>query len=329
MSSSPSTSTSVIVTATGVLVDPSLSCALELHQQLTTKYNELIKPFSSNKLALPDLLIAVDGDMDRQKPVSTLLIPQSGKPLTMHFSIPQGHTFRVVLNKNKENLAQTLSKSSRRKQKKVASGSEVDNNASSLKEMMDRINDLTDQLNTSNIEQAKHNNEQSKRIKDLEAANAELSAANAELSAANAELSASVQKMNATLQHHSTMLHALHRRVLLDDARTLIANRYGFPISELRSGGQVVAGSAHTLEQLVLDVRSKLTKEDARWLHPNELRMIFDAKLGTLRSGGNAVAHCASEEDLGLAIKDPSLHPLQIASSQDIYRFTHNGILDI
>ncbi|KAG1860116.1 hypothetical protein DFJ58DRAFT_744527 [Suillus subalutaceus] len=232
-----------------VLVDPSLSCALEvseetpiedvifqLHQQLTTAYNELIKPFSSNKLGPLDLLIAVDGDMDRQKPVSTLSIPQSGKPLTMHFSIPQSHTFRVVFNKNEENLAQleenkvqTLSKSSRRKRKKVASGSAVDNNASLLKEMDRMLDELTGQINDRKASMTKQNNEQAKRIKDL-----------AELLAANAELSASVQKMNATLQHHSTMLDALHRRVILDDARALIADRYGFPVNELWSAQEGV-----------------------------------------------------------------------------------------
>ncbi|KAG2038110.1 hypothetical protein BDR03DRAFT_955189 [Suillus americanus] len=106
-----------------------------------------------------------------------------------------------------------------------------------------------------------------------------------------------------------------------------MADRYGFPINELRSGGQVVAGKPKTLSQLVDDVHSQLTDTDAHWLSGNALRMILDTRLGTLRSGGNAAAHCAFKEDLGLAIRDPSLHPAQRSTLKVIYMFTHNGVL--
>ncbi|KAG1841898.1 hypothetical protein DFJ58DRAFT_807252 [Suillus subalutaceus] len=189
-----------------VLVDPSLSCALEvseetpiedvifqLHQQLTTAYNELIKPFSSNKLGPLDLLIAKRGK------------------------------FGAVGGKQGADIVKVFSTQTKK------SGSAVDNNASLLKEMDRMLDELTGQINDRKASMTKQNNEQAKRIKDL-----------AELLAANAELSASVQKMNATLQHHSTMLDALHRRVILDDARALIADRYGFPVNELWSAQEGV-----------------------------------------------------------------------------------------
>jgi hypothetical protein len=131
---------------------------------------------------------------------------------------------------------------------------------------------------------------------------------------------------------HSTMLHALHRRVLLDDARVLLSDTYGIPVNELRPGGQgVSSGKPKTLQQLVMDVRSKLRQDDAHWLHDDALKMIFDSSLGTLRSGGDAAAHCASKENLRLAINDPGLTASHTATLKNICAFTHkwhSGHLD-
>jgi len=128
------------------------------------------------------------------------------------------------------------------------------------------------------------------------------------------------------------MLHALHRRVLLDDARVLLSDTCGIPVNELRPGGQgVSSGKPKTLQQLVMDVRSKLRQDDAHWLHDDALKMIFDSSLGTLRPGGDAAAHCASKEDLRLAINDPGLTASQTATLKNICAFTHkwhSGHLD-
>jgi hypothetical protein len=128
---------------------------------------------------------------------------------------------------------------------------------------------------------------------------------------------------------HSTVLHALHRRVLLDDARVLLSDTYAIPVDELWPGGQDTSGKPKTLQQLVMYVRSKLSQDDAHWLHENALKMIFDSSSGTLRSGGNAAAHHASKDDLRLAINDPGLTALQTATLKNIYAFTNSGILDI
>jgi len=127
------------------------------------------------------------------------------------------------------------------------------------------------------------------------------------------------------------MLHALHRRVLLDDARVLLSDTYGILVNELRPGGQVTSGKPKTLQQLVMYVRSKLSQDDAHWLHDDALKMIFDSSLGTLRPGGDAAAHCASKEGLRLAINDPGLTASQTATLKNICAFTHkrhSGHLD-
>ncbi|KAG2147017.1 hypothetical protein BD769DRAFT_711451 [Suillus cothurnatus] len=379
MSSSSSNST-VLVTATGVLVDPRLSCVLrvnentpiesllrELSQKLTIQYNDFIKPIPPIELGPFDILIgSVDRDMDRQKPISTLSNPQSENSITIHFKMPKPYAFHTLLSENKENLAQleeslrlaqTSSKSAQREKKAdlLASGS-VENKSpgeTRRQEMDDLRRELMGEINglkasrTKQDERIKGQDErikdqderikdQDERIKDLEASNAELLASNSELRASNSELrasntqlSTSIKEMSTTLQRHSTVLHALHRRVLLDDARVLLSDTYAIPVDELRPGGQVTSGKPKTLQQLVMYVRSKLSQDDAHWLHENALKMIFDSSSGTLRSGGNAAAHHASKDDLRLAINDPGLTALQTATLKNIYAFTNSGILDI
>lgn len=142
-------------------------------------------------------------------------------------------------------------------------------------------------------------------------------------------LRAENRDMSATQQRHSTTLHSLHCRVVLDDARELISMRYNFTISELRLGGQGVAGKPKKLSQLVCDVRSRLSKDDALLLNDDALSMIFDGSLGTVRSGGNAVAHSASKEDLSIAIHGPGLTVSQTATLQNIYAFAYYTILQL
>jgi hypothetical protein len=338
---------------------PIESLLRELSQKLTIKYNDFIKPIPPIELGPFDILIAVDRDMDRQKPISTLSNPQSENSITIHFKMPKPYAFHTLLSENKENLAQleeslrlaqTSSKSAQREKKAdlVASGS-VENKSpgeTRRQEMDDLRRELMGEINglkasrTKQDERIKGQDErikdQDERIKDLEASNAELLASNSELRASNSELrasntqlSTSIKEMSTTLQRHSTVLHALHRRVLLDDARVLLSDTYAIPVDELRPGGQVTSGKPKTLQQLVMYVRSKLSQDDAHWLHENALKMIFDSSSGTLRSGGNAAAHHASKDDLRLAINDPSLTALQTATLKNIYAFTNSGILDI
>ncbi|KAG1791857.1 uncharacterized protein HD556DRAFT_1444933 [Suillus plorans] len=52
-----------------------------------------------------------------------------------------------------------------------------------------------------------------------------------------AKLSASSKEMAATLQRHSKVLHALHRRAVLDDAHARLCSHYGYNI-QFRPGSQ-------------------------------------------------------------------------------------------
>lgn len=114
-------------------------------------------------------------------------------------------------------------------------------------------------------------------IRELKDSNATLSANNATLSANNATLSTNNKSLTATVQRHSTTLHALHRRVVLDDARDLICKRYKYNIDDFRLGSQesVEGKPAKTMPQLMTEVHSKLNNEDRCLLHPEALMMIF------------------------------------------------------
>jgi hypothetical protein len=121
------------------------------------------------------------------------------------------------------------------------------------------------------------------------------------------------------------MLNALHRRVVLDQARDLIIDRYGFKIFDLRLGGhrnQVERQAM--LRSLLLKVRSALSSEDSNLLSDDALQMIFDGAKHTIRDAGNEVAHQASTSDINLAVLEGSLTQKQSEALSKIYIFTHN-----
>jgi hypothetical protein len=121
------------------------------------------------------------------------------------------------------------------------------------------------------------------------------------------------------------MLNALHRRVVLDQARDLIIDRYGFNISDLRLGGhRNQAERKAALRSLLRSVRKVLSSEDSDLLSDDALRMIFDGAKHTIRDGGNEVAHQASTSDISLAVLEGSLTQKQSEALSKIYTFTHN-----
>ena len=127
------------------------------------------------------------------------------------------------------------------------------------------------------------------------------------------------------LSQQTQILNALHRRVVLDQARDLIIDRYGFKISDLRLGGhrnQVERQAM--LQSLLRMVRSALSSEDSDLLSDDALRMIFDGAKHTIRDAGNIVAHEASTSDISLAVLEGNLTPKQSETLSAIYIFTHN-----
>lgn len=112
---------------------------------------------------------------------------------------------------------------------------------------------------------------------------------------------------------------------MLDQARDLIIDRYGFKISDLRLGGhrnQVERQAM--LQSLLCSVRSALSSEDSDLLSDDALRMIFDGAKHTIRDAGNEVAHQASTSDISLAVLEGGLTKKQSEALSKIYIFTHN-----
>ena len=120
------------------------------------------------------------------------------------------------------------------------------------------------------------------------------------------------------------MLNALHRRVVLDQARDLIIDHYGFKISDLRLGYRNQVERQTMLRSLLLRVRSALTSQDSDLLSDDALRMIFDGAKHTIRDAGNEVAHQASTSDISLAVLEGGLTQKQSEALSKMYIFTHN-----
>ncbi|KAG1742180.1 hypothetical protein EDB19DRAFT_1907647 [Suillus lakei] len=319
---------------TGVLVDPeSLSFTLRvkrdttflnviyrLSNELSAQYNTLFDPQSPIELDEVDFFIASNPKTndDHFQPVSSLSVPApSEQTFTALFKMPQTHALRSFVNENKENRAQMTaellirddelsrlkvlepSKPSRNKKKKgssVAHVSEIDGSP-----FQKALNDMRQELRQEFLGII---GEQADEIKQLKASNTET---------------------KATLDRHSSTLHALHRRVVLDEARDLLINRYDFAINDLRLGGpKTAAEKRKALRELVQAVRSKLNAEDKALLSDKALQMIFESGKNTVRQQGNDAAHNASKEDLSLAILGTGLTPSQLALLEKIYEFTHN-----
>ena len=112
---------------------------------------------------------------------------------------------------------------------------------------------------------------------------------------------------------------------MLDEARDLIIDRYGFKLSDLRLGGHKSQAEREiSLQSLLRSVRSALNPEDSKTLSEDALRMIFDGAKNTVRDAGNEVAHKASISDMSLAVLEGSLTNKQSEALRKIYVFTHN-----
>jgi len=141
----------------------------------------------------------------------------------------------------------------------------------------------------------------------------------------NGELQKTIAGLSNIVARQTQILHALHRRVVLDQARDLIIDRYGFKISDLRLGGHRNQVERQTmLQSLLRTVRSALSLEDSDRLSDDALRMIFDGAKHTIRDAGNMVAHEASTSDISLAVLEGNLTQKQSEALSQIYIFTHN-----
>ena len=112
---------------------------------------------------------------------------------------------------------------------------------------------------------------------------------------------------------------------MLDEARDLIIDRYGFNISDFRIGGyNDQAKREEMVQSLLRSVRLALNPGDSKLLSDDALRMIFDGGKHTIRNAGNEVAHKASLSDISLAVLEGRLTKKQSEALRKIYIFTHN-----
>ena len=112
---------------------------------------------------------------------------------------------------------------------------------------------------------------------------------------------------------------------MLDQARDLIIDRYGFKLSDLQLGGyRTQTEKQIMLQSLVQTVSSALSPKDSKLLSDDALRIIFDGGKHTIRDAGNEVAHQASTFDIGLAVLEGGLTLKQSEALRNIYIFTHN-----
>ncbi|KIJ66807.1 hypothetical protein HYDPIDRAFT_166273 [Hydnomerulius pinastri MD-312] len=121
-----------------------------------------------------------------------------------------------------------------------------------------------------------------------------------------------VAVLECTVKAHEKTLKALRRRIVLDQARDKLAEKYHLSLSD------------HKPSDLVLLASARLDSKDAALLRKEALNMIFSHSV--IREGGNIAAHEASKEELSYAVLDADLTPLQRELLEKIYTFTHDAV---
>jgi hypothetical protein len=290
-----------------------------LHSNLSDSAQQLFE------LALPVNILGfsvfnsalVQQPSGHQRPITEVMANEKEKYLIL-FDLPSDHAniVETYIKDNKENLAiargdrlvreedELKAKKVKGKNKDEAAKSDT---SSQMLKVLQRLDGYDDKLAN-----------QEREIGELQRMNEKLQRTNENLQKTIAGLSTKVARQ-------TKILNALHRRVVLDQARDLIINRYGFKISDLRLGDHQNQTERQTkLHDLLHSVRSALNPEDSDLLSDDALQMIFDGAKNTIRDAGNEVAHQASTSDISLAVLEGSLTQKQSDALKKIYRFTHN-----
>ena len=230
--------------------------------------------------------------------------------------------------------------------------------ASSNTELVSSNTELTSKVNrltSSNAKLVSSNTELTSKVNHLTSSNAKLTSSNTELASSNAELASSnanllekvhkleggSREMSSTLQsvslrfrlatdaathltcsslQHSRRIHALNRRVVLDDARVKIANVCKCSLDEIRP-------RKFDVDPLVREVQSMLKNQTEQLSYP-ALTMIFDNSEDSMRNGGNKAAHEVSLTDREDSVLEASLTNKERVLLGEIYYFAHNKAPD-
>ena len=117
-------------------------------------------------------------------------------------------------------------------------------------------------------------------------------------------------------RQHTKTLHALNRRMVLDDARYKLANDYSFTLDEIRPRRSDVG-------PLVQHIQSRLNAADVKLLSNDALTMIFDSSDYSMRDYGNKAAYEAPLSDRVDSVLQATLTKTQRGLLGKIYYFAH------
>jgi len=169
-------------------------------------------------------------------------------------------------------------------------------------------------LTSSNAELKTSNPQLTSSIAELTSKVTGLTLSNADLLEKADKFAVSNSDMSSTLQRHTRTLYALHRRMVLDDARDKLATDYNFSQDELRP-------RYSDISPLVTQIRSRLNAEDMK-LSDEALTMIFDRSKDSLRHSGNKAAHQTPVADRVDSVLETKLTNRQRTLLGEIFYFT-------
>ncbi|KAF9245065.1 hypothetical protein BU15DRAFT_59221 [Melanogaster broomeanus] len=152
------------------------------------------------------------------------------------------------------------------------------------------------------------------QVVNLEADNADLRSKVVNLEAKVVNLEADNADLRSTVKAHERTLMAIRRRIVLDEARDKLEEKY-----------QISLPFSVPLADFVHSLSTQLDSTDAANLPRRALWMIFASSPTTIRGSGNIAAHQASEEDLSNAILDVGLKREEQELLRGIYIFAHGS----
>ncbi|KAF8075711.1 hypothetical protein FPV67DRAFT_379044 [Lyophyllum atratum] len=160
--------------------------------------------------------------------------------------------------------------------------------------------------------------EEKSKNADLESKNADLEARMDDFNRKNSALTDRVDgleneniELKAEVQRHTPVLHALHRRVVLDRAKEML-------LDDCTLARQVFPNA----QAAITAVRNSCSARGVTRLSGPALEMVFAP--GVIRAKGNSAAHTASPNDVSLAVLGSDLPPAQQKMLGEIYKYVYD-----
>ncbi|KZT02663.1 uncharacterized protein LAESUDRAFT_729907 [Laetiporus sulphureus 93-53] len=155
---------------------------------------------------------------------------------------------------------------------------------------------------------------------ELRQRNAELCQTNAELRQTNAEFRQTIADLHVEVTAHDKTIKLLANRAIFDEARQLIAERYGFQLAELQPR-QYHTDIDVWRSNIVDTIHACLSDTDKAVLDKNTLDVLFDSGSGSVRRQGNHAAHSATRRNMGVAVLSSALTQGQREALRNLHMF--------